>query len=441
MDKIWNKMKRVALISVVLVASVFLMQRSEIEPGDLTQRVHGFTRGNEFDYGKWGLEALGLKFAQVGLGAVDYLPEETQKQIVLDYLDLVREIFWTESALHKIYADPNIDDPEGASTDTRQALAALYDQRDQLAPLTEAILQNQITAVAADFELTLGGQSLPPVLYHITPLPLALIVSPRDTIRQDVNISLIPDLTVTDRASLEGQVDGNLDVSSLVVNVGGVGMYPTMVMQTTNINWLAEVVAHEWIHNVLTLRPLGASYMSSPELRTMNETTANIAGKEIGAALIERYYPEFAPPPPPPVDENDDALEPAPPPEPPAFDYRAEMHETRVTVDEMLAAGQIEEAEAYMEARRQIFWENGYRIRKLNQAYFAFHGAYADIPGGAAGAKDPVGPAVRALRASSDSLAAFIHQIAWMWSFDQLQAAIEKTESAPSSVIGGLKSN
>ena len=158
-------------------------------------------------------------------------------------------------------------------------------------------MQNQITAVAADFGLTLGGQSLPPVLYHITPLPLALIVSPRDTIRQDVNISLIPDMTVTDRASLEGQVDGNLGVSSLVVNVGGVGMYPTMVMQTTNINWLAEVVAHEWIHNVLTLRPLGASYMSSPELRTMNETSANIAGKELGAALIERFYPEFVPPP------------------------------------------------------------------------------------------------------------------------------------------------
>jgi hypothetical protein len=104
------------------------------------------------------------------------------------------------------------------------------------------------------------------------------------------------------------------------------------------------------------------------------------------------------------------------------------MHETRTNVDQMLADGKIEEAEAYMEARRQFFWENGYRIRKLNQAYFAFHGAYADLPGGAAGAEDPVGPAVRTLRAQSDSLADFINRISWMWSFEQLQAAIQETE-------------
>jgi hypothetical protein len=108
----------------------------------------------------------------------------------------------------------------------------------------------------------------------------------------------------------------------------------------------------------------------------------------------------------------------------PPFDYRAEMHTTRVTADELLAAGKIEEAEAYMESRREIFWENGYAIRKLNQAYFSFYGAYADVPGGAAG-EDPVGPAVRALRAQSDSLADFLNRISWMTSFEQLQAAIQ----------------
>ena len=102
------------------------------------------------------------------------------------------------------------------------------------------------------------------------------------------------------------------------------------------------------------------------------------------------------------------------------------MHETRVTVDKLLADGKIEEAESYMEKRRQVFWDNGYLIRKLNQAYFAFHGAYADVPGGAAG-EDPVGPAVRALRAQSASLADFVNTIAWMTSFQQLQQAIKWT--------------
>ena len=77
-----------------------------------------------------------------------------------------------------------------------------------------------------------------------------------------------------------------------------------------------------------------------------------------------------------------------------------------------------------MKARREIFWENGYTIRKLNQAYFAFYGAYADVPGGAAG-EDPVGPAVRELRAQSGSLAEFVNRISWMTSFAQLQAAIQ----------------
>jgi hypothetical protein len=78
-----------------------------------------------------------------------------------------------------------------------------------------------------------------------------------------------------------------------------------------------------------------------------------------------------------------------------------------------------------MEARRQIFWENGFLIRKLNQAFFAFNGAYADVPGGAAG-EDPVGPAVRTLREQSASLKDFINTIGRMTSFKQLQESIQQ---------------
>ncbi|HEX9091699.1 MAG TPA: hypothetical protein VF831_09435, partial [Anaerolineales bacterium] len=77
----------------------------------------------------------------------------------------------------------------------------------------------------------------------------------------------------------------------------------------------------------------------------------------------------------------------------------------------------------YMEQRRQFFWENGYHYRKINQAFFAFYGAYADQPGGPAGA-DPVGAAVRLLRQNSPSLENFINRISWMWKFEQLQKAV-----------------
>ena len=109
---------------------------------------------------------------------------------------------------------------------------------------------------------------------------------------------------------------------------------------------------------------------------------------------------------------------------PPEFDFRAEMREIRVAVDAMLMEGKIKEAESYMEERRRVFIENGYNIRRLNQAYFAFHGAYADQPGGAAG-EDPVGEAVRNLRAKSETLADFVKRIAWVTSYERLQKMVE----------------
>lgn len=429
MFAVWNKSWRAIRIALVILAGLLFIQRSVLEPGDQVERVRAFTRQIEFDYVTWTLDAWRIKLGQIGLGNTAYISSADQHQIVVGYLSLVDQILRYESNLNDYYTNPDISDPESASRQIRQELYALYEQRMHVAPLAESIFQDQLSSVAAEFGLTLGGQPMPPVMYQSTPLPLALIVSPRDVIQQDANISIGPNFSVDQRAALEAQVDQAINVSSIVVNIGGVGMYPTMVAQTTNINWLAEVIAHEWAHNFLTLRPLGANYNSSAELRVINETTASIVGTEIGTTLIERFYPEFRPPP-ATASETAQSSRPATPPEPPAFDYRAEMHETRLTADELLAAGKIEAAEAYMETRRQLFVENGYRIRKLNQAYFAFHGAYADQPGGAAGAaEDPVGSAVRTLRAQSPSLAAFLNYISWMWSFEQLQAAVDKNSS------------
>jgi hypothetical protein len=216
---------------------------------------------------------------------------------------------------------------------------------------------------------------------------------------------------------LEDTVDQDLNISSLVVPTGGIGAYPTMIMRTSDLHWLTQVIAHEWTHNYLYWHPLGFLYDKSPELRTMNETTAEIVGKEIGQKVVERFYPEQAPlqaapkqVAPPPIQTAQ------PPPQEPAFSFRQEMHGTRVTADQLLAEGKVEQAEAYMEQRRQFFWENGYAVRKLNQAYFAFYGSYADVPGGAAG-EDPVGPAVRTLRRQSSSLADFVDRMAALTSF------------------------
>ncbi len=412
-------LRRLLNLLPALLLGLLALGSSSMPPGNQTERVRFFTRQIEFDYVQWTLDSLWLKLGQDALNTARYLPGSDRPQLVLDYIDVLGKIQTLQAKIRTIFSDPAITDPQSASASQRQELDRLTARRDLLQPVAESIVEAQVSQIAAEKGLGIAGQALPPVLFHITAPPYALIVSPRNAIRQDQDISILPDISIPDQVALEKNVDQALDVSSLVVGIGGVGLYPTMVMQTTSINWLAEVVAHEWTHNILTTHPLGASYELTPELRIMNETAASISGKEIGEEVIVRFYPAYVPPPPPAPENN----QPQAAPQPPVSNFPTEMHTTRVEVDRLLGLGKIAEAESYMEARRRFLWDNGYQIRKINQAYFAFYGAYADQAVGAAG-QDPVGAAVRALRSGSPNLAAFIYRIEWMWSYAQLQQAV-----------------
>ena len=391
-----------------------------------TDQVRSYTRAIEFDYPTWVWNAFWSKVDQSTINAPYAFERGSNKQIVFEYLRTTDQLNQTEFQIEKIFADPNIIDKASTSAYLRAQRDQLTARQAALAPFAESILQSQVNSALAELGLTTGGQTIPPLLYRSSPTPLALIVSPRDHIEQTTNISILPSITLDQQIKLEDDVAKSLNVSTLIVPIGGIGVYPTMVMETTDLPWMLTVIAHEWTHNYLNLRPLGLNYSTTPELRTMNETTASISGDEVGLLVLKKYYPELLASSPTlsllqsniaylPSNRLADTT---------PFDYRAEMHTTRVKADELLAQGKIEEAEKYMEQRRLLFWENGYLIRKLNQAFFAFHGAYADVPGGAAG-EDPVGPAVRALREQSDSLADFINTIGWMTSFDQLQKAIQ----------------
>jgi hypothetical protein len=401
----------------ILFFITILGSSSQLISTEAAGAVRRYTRPDEFDFVKWTVDAFGIKLGQASISAPYYFNESNRHALVTEYFHLIDIILRDEYKLNLIYSDPAIKDPLASSAYLRKNLEGFYTRQRQIGPLAESILQEQVATTLADLDLTSGGQPIPPVLFHMTPLPYNLVVSPRNKIQQDATISLVPDLTVDRQAALENKVDENLDVSSLVVPVGGIGTYPTMVQRTTALDWLSNTISHEWIHNWLTWHPLGLNYETTPQLRTMNETTAEIAGREIGQAMLRRYYPELV------AKYTPQALSHARIRSRIDFNYNAEMHTTRVHVDELLAEGKIDEAESYMEQRRLFFWDNGFAIRKLNQAYFAFYGAYADVPGGAAG-EDPVGPAVRALRERSLTLRDFLHSIAGMTSFSQLQAAI-----------------
>ncbi len=384
-----------------------------------TEKARQFTRPVEFDYLSWDVNAFLTKIGQTRMNAWQVLTSDQQHLLVGRYLSLIDQLEVVQARIQQIYADPAIKDAEAAAQNELIQQKAMQASLVSLTPLAESILQGQVTEILVEEGIARLGDAIPPLLFHTTPLPKALIASPRANIQQDVDISLLADLTLDQIDQLENQVEKATGESVLVVDVGGIGIYPTMVMRSTNLPWIIDTIAHEWAHNYLTIRPLGLNYDTSPELRTMNETTASIAGNEISRLVLSRYYPEY-------LSKLEDGQKLASlkwPDE--TFDFRAEMHTTRVHVDELLAAGKIAEAEKYMEERRIVFVEHGYEIRKLNQAYFAFYGAYADTPGGAAG-EDPVGPAVRTLRERSTSLADFLRTISKMNSFEDLQKAIQR---------------
>lgn len=398
------------LLPLITTSSIWYPQ----QPGDQARL---YTRPLEFDYFYWTLQSLWEKSSQATLAVESRINSFKSRVIILDFLDLIKQINDIDQQILQVYSNPEITNPgedaRALIAQKERAEAAFAQQR----LLAESILQSQISAVLTEEGLNFIQSPFPPVLFKITSLPDQLILSPRSIIRVEASISLEPGLTDQQKDELEKNVSESLDVSALVVPLGGVGVYPTMVYREASLEYLIRVIAHEWIHNYLAFKPLGWHYDASPQLRTMNETTAELCGTEISQAVMRHFYAErastgkdkdvFA------VSYNQNA----------SFNFNKEMHATRVAVDELLEQGKIEEAEQLMEEKRGFFWENGYQIRKLNQAYFAFYGAYADKPLGAAG-NDPVGPAVRALREKSRTMQEFLKQISVMTSFEVLQKAI-----------------
>lgn len=421
-----RRLGRLARLLIGLFAGSLLLTTSSVRLQDPLERIRTFTRSAEFDFLSWTIDAASAKVVQSSLGATGYLRPDEGADLVRAYMALMARAEQAQARLTELYADPALADPAAAAATVAGELAETRRALRALQPAAESILQEQVAVLLADLGLGVGGAVFPPVSFHFSRLPDALIVSPRTVIRQDANIQLAPGMGLERHIALERDVERALDVSALVVPVGGFGTYPTMVQETTALDWVLDTVVHEWTHNYLSLRPLGLNYETTPELRTMNETVASLLGREIGGEVLRRYYPELVPPPPEPSGPSPSV--PTPAPESPAFDFRVEMHATRVQVDALLAEGRVEEAEAYMEARRQVFFNAGFRhLRRLNQAYFAFYGAYADEPGGAAG-EDPVGADVRALRARCATVREFLIRMAWMDSYADLTRALARAD-------------
>ena len=329
-------------------------------------------------------------------------------RFVQEYFDLARRANALQDQVTAGYARL----PAGASPDApllaqENELRLLREQQRALQLEVEAIIERQVAQTIKAQGLVSAGVVFPPVLFRFYPLPLHLILSPRERIERMKTADLRADLTLTQREQIETALDAQLNISSLIEEIGGYGAYPPLVLEDASLSWVLSTVAHEWTHNYLTFRPLGWRYDAEPAMTTINETAASIIGDELGARVIEAFYPWIEPPPlswqrprqgEPPAGEE---------PAETGFSFGRFMRETRLETDRLLAAGDVSGAERYMEERRQILVQRGYAIRKLNQAYFAFHGLYGTGPSSV----DPIGPKMEELRRLFPSLRAFVQTI------------------------------
>jgi hypothetical protein len=301
--------------------------------------------------------------------------------------------------------------------------AALDDKRREQQGLeneVEHILESRLASVLEDEGLTTSLPVFssvrfvfPPVDFEFDQPPAVLAVSPRDEIRLQ-KICCAATSPLSEVSSLEEKTAAT-GVSSVVVDIHGIALYPSAIPSDMSYESAVDTMAHEWLHHYFFFHPLGSHYFDSELTRTLNETAANIGGRELGLLVRERF----------PLGEPQVAAG-APSAQPqeqePKIDFRKEMHKLRTQVDTLLSYGKIDAAEKLMEERRQFLADNGYYIRKINQAYFAFHGLYADTPASAS----PIGSKMTELRQLSPSLGDFLRAVSGISSEQQLDGLLAR---------------
>ncbi len=414
-----NRRRTVRYILFGVLLLLVLNRDTVLIEDEVTLRLPVIVRPYGFNLYTWEADSILEKLHDKLLGHTGRGLEEGEAlRLVENYFALQADVGRRQREIDQLYSQREQEETQHLA-DLERELSEVRRQRDRLEDQVEAILAGQVQQTLHDEDITyhlLGRFRVvfPPVTYEVERPPNLLVISPRERIERKAETYLRPDLTTRQIELIEAAVD-RLGVSSLVVPLGGFSTYPPMVLETSSRSWTISTIAHEWLHTYLFFQPLGWRYATTGDLVTMNETVADIAGNEIGQIVEFKYY--GGPPPElPPLEEP----QPTELPSEGEFDFNREMRRIRLRVDELLAEGKVEEAEAFMEERRQFLSSKGHHLRKLNQAYFAFYGSYPDAPG----AVSPIGGDMKLLRRHSSSLAAFIKRVAGMTSYDELSAAL-----------------
>lgn len=363
-----------------------------------------------YDVVSWELKALPQKWLYKIGSVFRGSPDLSDGEALHRYFELGRTVQQLE-----------ITDPDS------EELTSAREERRNLENRVEDIIEGRITAVLEDEGLALEmpvfsdlGIIFPPVDFELDSPPRVLAISPRDRIELDDSYLLAPgmDLPTVEEIELDVEVESAAEggLSARIFQTGGVATYPAVLSEFDPYPELVETAFHEWVHQYLVFFPLGRSYFSGDDVRTINETVASIAGRELARLYFERYN-DLQPDAPPASASPDDANGDSEP-----FDFFGEMRTLRIQVEGLLAEGRVEEAERLMAEKRDEFEENGYYVRRINQAYFAYRGFYAT----GSGSVDPLGPNLQELYERSGSPGGFLRLVADVTTRAAVDALLER---------------
>ena len=344
------------------------------------------------------------------------LSEEDKRRQVDEFFEINAEVQRVQASLRQAVADANSGD-SAEVTYIEGLLEALVEKRNGLRNDVEETIEGVISSIVEDQDLTvLWGILIPPVDVRLGDTPKLLVTSPRDRIERMDNVLIASDVRNEDRVMIEQTLFDESNLAALVLNIGGVATYPASIPGSQSLHWTLQIAAHEWLHHYFFFRPLGQNMFNTVNMQVLNETAADLAGREIGDLAFLALggtipTPRIAVPEEPPSSEEDGL-----------FDYDKEMRTTRLRTDELLGAGMIEEAERYMEERRQIFVDNGYLIRKINQAFFAFNGTYAENPASVS----PIGNQLHEFRDLSPDIGTFISRLSGISSYEDFLEQLDR---------------
>lgn len=419
--KQWLQIVALGLTMALLALILGRSTPAAIEQRD--QRIGAIVGAWSFDLLTWEFKAIAGKLAYA-LHPRPALTTDDEVALVRQYIEDANRLGSLENEITGLLSISSAN-LEGQIAQLQEQAAGLRAEQSERRPLVESIIQDQVATELLNAGFGVGNRPFPPVWFTFVEPPKKLVASPRHRIVTVYSRMLTEAINPVQAEASERAILEATDLSAYITNIGGLGAYPTMVVDRASLPWIFSTVVHEWTHNYLTLFPLGLRYNMSSELITINETVADIVGDEIGHQLVQRYYPEFLPPEKPVTPDSATGGEVLPVIyRPLPFNFEREMRETRQRVDALLASGFVDTAEYYLEARRRFFVAKGYPLRVLNQAYFAFHGSY----GTSAASTSPIGPKLEALRAQSANLPAFLHTVRWFTSSEDLDRALSSYE-------------